>query len=117
MEVSAATVCFITCVATPVHDVVGRPPVTVSPLEVSVVQEPEKDDFLQPGEREVRLYVSYAEANVVRTKLAQMLGDRATVSRLKSIAGGWAFTIQRSSELGGGDPNEERHHSDVANSS
>lgn len=64
--------------------------------------EPEKDDFLQSVEREIRLYVSYAEANVVRTKIAQILHDRAAVSRLQSIAGGWAFTIQRPNAAAGG---------------
>lgn len=57
--------------------------------------EPDKDDFLPSGEREIRLYMSYAEANVVRTKLAQILQERAAVSRPRSITGGWAFTIQR----------------------
>lgn len=55
---------------------------------------PEQADFLLSDEREIRLYLSYAEANVVRTKVAQVLLDRAVVSRLKSITGGWAFTIQ-----------------------
>ena len=59
--------------------------------------QPEKDDFLRSAEREIRLYLSYAEANVVRTKVAQVVQDRAVVSRLKSITGGWAFTIQRDS--------------------
>lgn len=59
--------------------------------------EPGQDDFLTSSEREIRLYLSYAEANVVRTKVAQTLGDRAAVSRLRSITGGWAFTIQRNS--------------------
>lgn len=57
--------------------------------------EPERGDFLPSDERQIRLYLSYAEANVVRTKVAQVLQDRAVVSRLKSITGGWAFTIQR----------------------
>jgi hypothetical protein len=52
-------------------------------------------DFLRASEREIRLYLSYAEANIVRTKVAQMLQYRAAVSRLRSITGGWAFTIQR----------------------
>lgn len=54
-----------------------------------------QDDLLGAAEREIRLYLSYAEANVVRTKLARVLGDRATVSRLTSVTGGWAFTISR----------------------
>ena len=52
-------------------------------------------DLPGTAEREIRLYLSYAEANVVRTKLAHVLGDRATVSRLTSVTGGWAFTISR----------------------
>ena len=61
--------------------------------------EPGKGDFLDAAtEREIRLYFSYAEANVVRTKVAGMLRDRATVSRLRTIEGGWAFTINRGGE-------------------
>ena len=74
--------------------------------------EPGKDDFLQSKEREIRLYLSYAEANVVRTKVAQMLRDRAAVSRLKSITGGWAFTIQRNDGTAG--MTESSRHSDIA---
>jgi hypothetical protein len=57
------------------------------------VLEQGQDDSPQAAEREIRLYLTYAEANVVRTKLAHVLGERATVSRLTSIPGGWAFTI------------------------
>jgi hypothetical protein len=73
------------------------------------VLEQGQDDFLQAAEREIRLYLSYAEANVVRTKLARILGDRATVSRLTSITGGWAFTISR-----GNNEKEHRSISEIA---
>ena len=73
--------------------------------------EPEKDDCLPSIEREIRLYLTYAEANVVRTKVAQTLGDRAAVSRLRSITGGWAFTIQRDSS--GSDTVGTQHDNDL----
>jgi hypothetical protein len=63
--------------------------------EVILVLEERRDALPGTAEREIRLYLSYAEANVVRTKLAYLLGDRATVSRLTSVTGGWAFTISR----------------------
>ena len=76
------------------------------------------DGYALDGEREVRLYVSYAEANVVRTKIAQALGDRATVSRLRSITGGWAFTMQRATgSAGAAASGDDWPRRDVADSS
>lgn len=63
--------------------------------------QPQQDELLRfAGEREIRLYFPYAEANVVRAKLAQIVGDRAAVSRLRAVEGGWAFTIQRDGDVG-----------------
>lgn len=74
---------------------------TVSPAPGVGVLDPQQDELLgAAGEREIRLYFPYAEANVVRAKIAQIVGDRAAVSRLRAVEGGWVFTIQRNGDAG-----------------
>jgi hypothetical protein len=48
------------------------------------------------GARQIRLYMSYADANTIRLRAAQASESRPThVSWLYAIPGGWAWTICR----------------------
>jgi hypothetical protein len=49
-----------------------------------------------PSARQIRVYMSYADANTVRLRSAQAPGSPAThVSWLYEIPGGWAWTVCR----------------------
>jgi hypothetical protein len=49
-----------------------------------------------PSARQIRVYMSYADANAIRLRTAQAAGSPlAHVSWLYEIPGGWAWTVCR----------------------